>query len=79
MKLLSFTAKDSVLARIKPYPQASALTLVQPFTAFRPLRFATRMGDSPRLDACYPGPRRSGKGCSFATLHSISERKLKKQ
>jgi len=62
--------QGAALARVKPYPQASALKLVQPSTSFRPFRFAPRMGEPPRLDSCYPGPRRSGR------VFAISETQL---
>jgi hypothetical protein len=37
-------AKSTALAQIKPCPQASALTLVQPSAALRPLRGRSKDG-----------------------------------
>ena len=66
MKLPSFTTNGSALARVQAVSPGFRAALVQPFAAFRPFRFATRMGEPPRLDSCYPGPRRSGRGLRLA-------------
>jgi hypothetical protein len=57
------TTKGSALARVEAVSPGFRASLVQPSAALRPFRFAPRMGDPSRLDSCYPGPRRSGRGC----------------
>jgi hypothetical protein len=58
----SSTTKDSALARVQAVSQASALRCAAlRCAACFPLR--SKVGDPPQLNFCYPGPRRSGKGC----------------
>src|SRR3954451_9444132 len=50
----------SALARVKAVSPGFRASLVQPLATLRPFRCAARVGDPPRLDSCYPAPRRLG-------------------
>ena len=81
MKSHNFTTKGAALARVKavsPGFRAEACAALRYASSF-PLRvtalfLAPRMGESPRLDSCYPGPRRSVRSCSSQLQITIPER-----
>jgi hypothetical protein len=68
--------EGAALARVEAVSPGFRASLVQPFAAFRPFRFPTRMGDPPRLDSCYPGPRRSGRGAGRNPKFHFRKEKL---
>ena len=51
------------LAPVKPYPQASALSFVQPFAALRRVASLSRWAIPLSWTVATPEPRRSGRSC----------------